>query len=135
MKGDAASAPASVAVRATAGQPIRERPPKQPHGDPVRPRAIATRSATATSPSRGAAREEELDPVGGAGEVVLVDELGLSHGDHPIPGDPAGDGPDPIRDVGDLRTAAEGFEVDVAQPPELGPAGLEVEPPRNRAQV
>src|SRR5215831_17458663 len=53
--GSIASAAASAAVRATAGQPIRDRPPKHPQGAPAPPHAIATTSATAKSPSSAAA--------------------------------------------------------------------------------
>ena len=54
-KGSAAKAAASSAARPTLAQPIRERPPRQPHGAPVRPRAISTTSASAKPASSAAA--------------------------------------------------------------------------------
>src|SRR5947199_62474 len=51
----AAEAAAMTAAGLAAGHPIREGPPKQPQGDPPRPRAIATTTATAKSPSSPAA--------------------------------------------------------------------------------
>ena len=42
-------------MRETLLQPIRERPPKQPHGAPARPRAIATTCARANATSNAAA--------------------------------------------------------------------------------
>src|SRR6185503_12970627 len=53
--GSAAKAAARAVVRATAHQPIRPRPPKQPHGAPARPRAIATTCPEAKTASSAAA--------------------------------------------------------------------------------
>ena len=50
-----ANAAARQAERTAAPQPIRDRLPKQPHGWPGRPRAIATTSSSVKSPSRTAA--------------------------------------------------------------------------------
>ena len=59
--------PASARLRPTAGQPIRERAPKQPHGSPARPRRIAptivsAKTSISAAPSQAASVEPATTP-------------------------------------------------------------------------
>ena len=78
--------------------------------------------------------EKQLQAVRGCGRILLVNELRLSGTDHAVPRKRAGDRARTVCELRDLRAAAEGLEVGIAEPLELGAARREVELPRDRSE-